>query len=225
LNKRSITVLPRIETTGMARRSGSSGKRTAQEVRRAALGLFAAHGYAAVSMRQIAAAVGVQAGALYLYTPDKQALLADIMTEHMEDLLAAWADWPKPAVGGPAAMFEAFVRFHIRHHLERGAEVFISYMELRSLEPDNFERIEAMRRRYEAELTSILVAGGRAGVFRLGDPKLATFALIAMLTGVNTWYRPGGRLDAAEIEEIYLGMAQALVGMVPVAALASRSRR
>ena len=41
-----------------------------------------------------------------------------------------------------------------------------------------------------------------------------------MLTGVNTWYRPGGRLDVAEIEEIYLDMARGLVGMAPLAALA-----
>jgi AcrR family transcriptional regulator len=196
----------------MARRSGSNGEKTARDLRRTALRLFATHGYAAVSMRQIAAAVGVQAGALYLYTPDKQALLADIMTEHMEDLLAAWGEHPKPANPTPPAMFEAFVRFHIRHHLSRAAEVFLSYMELRSLEPENFARVETLRRSYEAVLTDILVAGVAAGDFRLGDPKLATFALIAMLTGVNTWYRPGGRLGPAAIEEEYLAMARALVG-------------
>lgn len=196
----------------MARRTGSSGERTAAEVRRAALRLFATHGYAAVSMRQIAAEVGVRAGALYLYTPDKQSLLADIMTEHMEALLAAWKAWPKPPGDDPAARFEAFVRFHIRYHLERGAEVFISYMELRNLEPANFERVEAMRRAYESVLTAILADGARAGVFRVDDPKLATFALIAMLTGVNTWYRPGGRLAVAEIESLYLAMARNLVG-------------
>jgi AcrR family transcriptional regulator len=196
----------------MARRSGSSGERTAAEVRRAALRLFATHGYAAVSMRQIAAEVGVQAGALYLYTPDKQSLLAAIMTEHMEALLAAWKAWPKPASGDPRARFEAFVRFHIRYHLTRGAEVFISYMELRNLEAANFAAVEAMRRAYEAELTAILAEGARAGAFRLADPKLATFALIAMLTGVNTWYRPGGRLAVDEIEALYLDMARNLVG-------------
>jgi AcrR family transcriptional regulator len=198
----------------MARRTGSSGEKTAAEVRRVALELFATHGYAAVSMRQIAAEVGVRAGALYLYTPDKQSLLADIMTEHMEALLAAWQAWPKPAEDNPRERFAAFVRFHIRYHLERGAEVFVSYMELRNLAPENFARVEAMRRRYEAELTSILEAGCRAGVFRLADPKLATFALIAMLTGVNTWYRPGGRLGMDEIEALYLGMAHTLVGEI-----------
>ncbi len=197
----------------MARRSGSSGKKTAAEVRRAALELFAERGYAAVSMRQIAAEVGVQAGALYLYTPDKQSLLADIMVAHMEDLLEAWARWAKPAGGDPLAMLEAFVRFHVRYHLERGAEVFISYMELRNLEPDNFARVEMLRRSYEAILTGILEAGRDAGAFRITEARLATFALIAMLTGVNTWYRPGGRLGAAEIEAEYLAMARNLVGI------------
>jgi len=196
----------------MARRSGSSGEKTAADLRCVALRLFAERGYAAVSMRQIAAAVGVQAGALYLYTPDKQGLLAEIMIGHMEDLLEAWAAWPRPAPGDPLADFDAFVRFHIRYHLTRGAEVFIAYMELRSLAPENFARVETMRRSYEAVLTDILKAGVRAGDFCVEDPKLATFAVIAMLTGVNTWYRPDGRLDAGAIEARYLVMARALVG-------------
>jgi hypothetical protein len=141
----------------------------------------------------------------------------------MEDLLAAWEAWPRPRAATPEARFEAFVRFHIRYHLERGAAVFISYMELRNLAPENFERVERLRGRYEAILTAILADGRASGGFRLRDPKLATFALVAMLTGVNTWYRPGGRLDVAEIEEIYLDMARGLAGVAPGAAAAARA--
>ena len=52
----------------MARKTGSHSEITGPRIRSAARTLFARHGFAAVSMRQIAAAVGVQAGALYLYT-------------------------------------------------------------------------------------------------------------------------------------------------------------
>ena len=65
----------------MARKTGSHSDITGPKVRRAAQRLFARHGYAAVSMRRIAAEVGVQAGALYLYTPDKQTLLFDLMRD------------------------------------------------------------------------------------------------------------------------------------------------
>ena len=69
-------------------RNGESGDRGAA-ILDVSERLFARHGYAAVSMRQIAGAVGVQAGALYNYTPDKQSLLFDLMTSHLEDLLTA----------------------------------------------------------------------------------------------------------------------------------------
>ena len=78
----------------MARTLGSRAEVTGPLIRAVALRLFARHGYAAVSMRQIAAEVGLQVGALYAYTPDKQALLADLLRSHMEDLLAAWQDDP-----------------------------------------------------------------------------------------------------------------------------------
>lgn len=194
----------------MARRSGSQGERTEARVRACALQLFAQSGYAAVSMRQIAREVGVQVGTLYLYTPDKQSLLHDLMRSHMAELLAAWAG-ADPG-GAPGARLEAFVRFHIRHHLPRADAVFVSYMELRNLEPANFAAIEAMRRSYEAGVEAILAAGQGEGVFRLSDSRLTTLALIAMLNGVFTWYRDGGRLNLGQIEEIYLGMVRGLVG-------------
>ena len=74
----------------MARTSGSHAKITGPKIQEAAQRLFARHGYAAVSMRQIAAEVGVQVGALYNYTPDKQSLLFELMRSHMEEVLAAY---------------------------------------------------------------------------------------------------------------------------------------
>ena len=74
----------------MARTTGSNGERTEAALRRAARSLIARHGYEAVSMRQLAAEVGVQAAALYRYFPTKEDLLFTLMREHMEELLAAW---------------------------------------------------------------------------------------------------------------------------------------
>lgn len=193
----------------MARTQGSRAHITGPLIRDTARRLFARHGYAAVSMRQIAAAVGVQAGALYAYTPDKQALLHDLLDSHMQDLLDAWRDDPGAA---PLARLERFVRFHIAFSLDHPDAVFLSYMELRNLEPANFARITALRGRYEAALEAILRDGVAAGAMRIEDPKLTTLALIAMLTGVTNWYREGGRLDRDRIVQIYWGLARGAVG-------------
>lgn len=190
----------------MARRSGSQGEVTGQRLREAALRLFARHGYAAVSMRRIAAEVGVQAGALYLYTPDKQTLLFELMRGHLEHLLDVWAA-EDDAVLPAAERLRRFARFHIGYHLDRPDLVFIAYMELRNLEPANFASIQALRRRYEDALEAILRAGQAQRAFAVPDTRLATMALIALLTGVTTWYREGGRLGRAEVAGIYADMA------------------
>ncbi|RBI82807.1 TetR/AcrR family transcriptional regulator [Rhodosalinus halophilus] len=195
----------------MPRRPGSHAAETNRRMREAALRLFARHGYAAVSMRRIAAEVGVQAGALYSHTPDKQTLLFSLMQDHMHELLAARA--ALPPVRGAEARLEQFARFHIRFHLARPEAVFISYMELRNLEPENFRVIEGLRRDYETALETILRDGAAEGVFSVPDAKIAALGLIAMLNGVNTWYREGGRLTLEEVEAIYRDMARKAVAV------------
>lgn len=192
----------------MARTAGSHSDITGPRVREAALRLFAAGGYAAVSMRAIAAEVGVQAGALYNYTPDKQSLLFDLMESHMTELLEAVRD--DPALPAETRLTE-FVAFHIRFHHARPDEVFIAYMELRNLTPENFTRIEDLRRRYEDGLEQILRDGVASGVFDVSDTKIATLAIIAMLTGVNTWFRSGGRLSLEEVITQYWDMVRKVV--------------
>lgn len=194
----------------MARKTGSHAEVTGPRVRAAAERLFARHGFAAVSMRKIAAEVGLQAGALYLYTPDKQTLLFEMMRAHLEELLAAWGE-ADPG-GSPRARLEAFCRFHICFHLDRVDAVFIAYMELRNLEPGNFAAVEVLRRRYEEALEGILADGQAQGEFAVTDARLATMAVIAMLTGVNTWYREGGRLSRDKVEEIYWDLVRKAVG-------------
>ncbi len=194
----------------MARKTGSHSQITGPRIRKAALKLIARHGFAAVTMRQIAAAVGVQAGALYLYTPDKQTLLFDLMRDHLEELLAAWEAEPKG--DDPAEQLEAFSRFHIRFHLERPDAVFVANMELRNLEPENFVAIEDLRKRYEGVLVAILERGALHRDFTLPDSRLAAMAIIAMLSGVNTWYREGGRLSRERVERIYWNMIRRAVG-------------
>lgn len=195
----------------MARTQGSHSETTGPRIRAAAETLFARHGYAAVSMRQIAGAVGLQAGALYNYTPDKQSLLVDLMQRHMEALLSAWGQEAR----GETAMsaLEAFARFHIRFNLARRDAVFIAYNELRSLEPEGFAQIEALRNAYEGELAGVLIEGRAAGLFQLEDPRVTTRAVIALLNGVLTWYRDDGRLSLEEVEDLHWHMVRRLVGV------------
>jgi hypothetical protein len=84
-------------------------------------------------------------------------------------------------------------------------------MELRNLDPENFNVIEGLRRDYETRLEAILRRGVAEGRFAVAEPRIAAMALIAMLTGVNTWFRERGRLSLAEVEALYWDMVRRAV--------------
>ena len=195
----------------MARTTGSDGERTEAATREAALSLIARHGYDAVSMRQLAAEVGVQAAALYRYFPTKQDLLFALMRGHMEGLHEAWQA-VRPAAPDPTARLSAFVDNHIRFHVARRHSTHVSNMELRSLSKDNLTHILRLRGSYEKELRQILREGAEAGLFIVDDVGMTAMAIIQMITGVIVWFRPDERLSVEEVAETYLSMTKRLVG-------------
>ena len=93
------------------------------------------------------------------------------------------------------------------YHLEKRQEVYIANFELRALDAANYGRIIILRQAYEARLTALLEAGDQAGELTVADPPVTAFALLAMLTGVCTWYRPGGRLSKATLVALHTDLA------------------
>lgn len=195
----------------MARKTGSHSEITGPKIKQAALVLFARHGFAAVTMRQIAANVGVQAGAIYNYTPDKQALLFDLLHGHMVDLLSKWAVELVPK--NPIAALDHFVAFHLDFHIKRPELVFISYMELRNLSEANFKAIVEQRRIYEKIIYNLILSGVVSGDFLVPDPKITSLALIALLTGPVDWFREDGRLTSDELTRQYCILTRQALGV------------
>jgi AcrR family transcriptional regulator len=195
----------------MARTVGSDGERTEAAIREAAAALIARHGYDAVSMRQLAAEVGVQAAALYRYFPTKEDLLFTLMREHMDGLIESWRRL-RPAGSDPAARLSAFVSNHIGFHVARRHATHLSNMELRSLSPDRLTAILKLRTAYEKELRQILRDGAAERVFTIDDVGLSAMAIIQMITGVIVWFRPDERLTVREVTNTYLAMTRRLVG-------------
>jgi hypothetical protein len=136
----------------------------------------------------------------------KQALLFSLMEDHMKALLKGLEDELR-GKDDPAAQLTAFITFHVEYHIDRRAEVYTNNSELRSLEPENLKRIRALRRAYEKRVIEILDKGVKLGSFKVGNTKVAAFALIAMLTGVCNWYKPGGVMSRGELVKIHTAMA------------------
>lgn len=199
----------------MARTVGSSGPKTLQAIYEAGLQLIYRHGYEAMSLRDLAAAVGIQQGSLYNHIDTKQSLLFNLVRNHLEQLIQSLDD-ALANVSGAEPRLRAFVHFHVHYHMVRRAEVFVVNNELRSLEPENYTKIVAMRREYEARLAAILEEGIREGIFAELDVAVTTYILIGMLTGICDWYRADGRLSEQAILDIYDRLV--LMGISPARA-------
>ncbi|WP_048649170.1 TetR/AcrR family transcriptional regulator [Nitratireductor soli] len=199
----------------MARTTGSDGEKTEAAIREAAVSLIARLGFEAMSMRQLAAEVGVQPAALYRYFPTKEELLYSLMCTHMDGLIASWGE-ARPAEGSenrsPAGQLAAFVENHIRFHLARRASTHVNNLELRSLSDARLAHVLALRADYEGALRGILRDGAEAGVFTVEDVALTAMAIIQMITGVIVWFRPDERLSEDQVAATYHTMTMRLVG-------------
>lgn len=186
----------------MSRTAGSSGPKTLAAIHEAGLQLIYTKGFEAMSLRDLAAKVGLQPGSLYNHIATKQALLFDLINNHMlrlHERVAAELE----GITDPTERLKAFTAFHLTYHIERKREVFIGSAELRSLEPKNRKRIVASRRDYEDILAGILEAGVKEKQFRIGDIRVSTYAILAMLTGICTWYDPKGRVSREELIAVH----------------------
>ncbi|MBP2426831.1 MULTISPECIES: TetR/AcrR family transcriptional regulator [Bradyrhizobium] len=204
----------------MARTIGSHGPTTLEAIRKAGVRLIFEHGYEAMSLRQLAAEVGIQAGSLYNHISTKQDLLFDLVQDHINDLLRE-LDLALEGKADPAEKLRAFVAFHVTYHMTRKREVFIANSELRSLDAKNYDAVVALRGAYEQRLAQILTDGVSDGVFEVVDIQVATFAILALLTGLCTWYRPGGRLTRDAIIAAHEKLV--LSGVAPQAAIGQAS--
>ncbi|MGA0595895.1 TetR family transcriptional regulator [Enterovirga sp. CN4-39] len=198
----------------MTRTTGSSGAKTLEAIKRAGVKRIYEHGFEAMKLRDLAADVGIQPGSLYNYITQKEEFLFTLIREIMEELHAGLRATLEGA-HGPLDALERFVDFHIRWHTARRREVFIGNMELRSLSQPHYREIVELRQLYEGELRSILEDGNRRGVWSVDEPQITTFAIIAMLTGVCTWYRPRGRLSQDQLVAHYRSLVLSTVALRP----------
>jgi AcrR family transcriptional regulator len=193
----------------MARTAGSDGKKTRASIHAKALELIVRHGFEALTMRQLADAVGLQAGALYHYYPSKQALLSALIGAHLSlalEAASALADG-----GGAPARLAAFARFHILHGVKNRQANHVANNELRSLSRENFAAVMKLRTAYEKKVRLILKDGADAELFELNDAQVTAAALIALLNEVIVWFRDGGEFTLTDTADIYAKMALKMV--------------
>jgi AcrR family transcriptional regulator len=181
------------------------------DIRAAALRLFTQRGYAATTMADIGAGVGIRGPSLYKHVASKQDLLVQIMIDTMDALLAAH----RAAVAtttDPVERLRRAVDAHVRYHARNRLEAFVGAREIRSLVEPHRGVVLARRAEYERGFRKLIMDGVAAGRFSVSSPQLASYAILDLGMGVAVWYREDGELTENEIAWQYTEFALRLVG-------------
>ena len=182
----------------MPRESSAAQK---ERIRRKAARLFAKHGYHGTGVQELSEAVGLGRGALYHHIGSKDALLFEISTAYIhelielgEQLLAADLDAETKLRRLSAA--------HTKQMFEHRDEWTVFQRDAMALRGDLHAQVVACRDRYEAIWTAIIEQGVEAGEFRRLDP-VVRMGILGMHNYTYMWARQRGRLSPVEIAEAF----------------------
>jgi len=183
------------------------------EIRSAALELFAQFGYAATTMADIGAAVGIRGPSLYKHVASKQDVLAEIMVGTIDALQAA----NRSAVAtttDPTERLRRAVEAHVRFHARNRLEAFVGNREIRSLVEPHRTAVLARRAEYEQSFRTLIAEGVTAARFHVVSPRLASYAILDLGMGVSAWFSEDGELTENEVAWQYTEFALRLVGAI-----------
>jgi AcrR family transcriptional regulator len=184
---------------------------TKQRIEQSALQLFAARGFEATGIRDIADRAGLSTAALYHYMGSKDELLVAFMVESMTELTRV-ARAALDGAASPAAQLSALVRTHVGFHTLDAQRSLVADDELRAVSDAAFIKVMQLRDGYEQLWADTLERGQRSGEFSFADGRITRLALLEMCNGVARWYSDRGRMNPAEIADCFAGLALAMVG-------------
>jgi AcrR family transcriptional regulator len=205
-----VTAEPIPPTSLLTSRPGLTGARL--RLFETALELFGERGYHAVSVRDIAQALGQQPGALYFHVQSKQQLLYEIsligVEEHRDRVRDALLD----AGREPVEQVRAMTRAHVLAHLDNTSLVRVASRE-NAVALDEEQLVVLLRVRDETVklMSDVIDRGARLGVFNVVDTHLAVMAVGAMGIRAAEWWTPESPHTKEHVAETYAEFAVRLL--------------
>jgi len=181
--------------------------------------LFADSGYVGTSMNAIADACGVSKALLYHYYPDKEAILFDILSSHLEKLVAA-VQKAEEETANPATRLRTIISTLLERYRHADAEHQVQIASLKLLPKEKQEPLLA-KERLLVDILADALAAARPSVSHRRILKPLTMTVFGMLNWHYLWFRDGGSMTRAEYADFVTSLV--LAGAADAAAAISRS--
>ncbi|WP_225878366.1 TetR/AcrR family transcriptional regulator [Spongiactinospora rosea] len=197
---------PRLEPRKQPRQARA--ELTRQRILRAAARVFAEYGYAAGTTNRIAERARVSIGSLYQYYPNKDAILAELMTGHLQAGMArSRRDQAEEPPGDIEAIMRVLVRAAIENHLD-DPQLLRVMIEQAPRTPDLVKKVHEYHNADVAHAQTLL--RGHPDV-RVGDVDLAARIIVTTIELVvhqltATHDLVGQPIDLARFEDELVAM-------------------
>jgi TetR/AcrR family transcriptional regulator, cholesterol catabolism regulator len=170
-----------------------------EEVIRVAARLFAAKGYHATTLDEIAEEVGVTKPALYYYVTNKEDILRTIigrMMEPMEEVTKVGQ-----SVLLPTEKMRKMIKILVKFAAERKETALIAFEQSKILPKRSRDAIRRREKEVEQAVEQTLKEGIEQGCFAVEDVKMACFAILAVANWPYRWYQNNGKMKPEKIAD------------------------
>jgi AcrR family transcriptional regulator len=174
----------------MARTRANDYDRKRQGILSRSAALFAEHGYTGTSITMIAEACGVSKALMYHYYSSKDAVLFDLLQDHLQNLVAA-VEAAAQSAGRPEEKLFAISAALLEAYRGADAEHQVQISSLKLLPPPQQEILKEMERRLVAIVSDAIADALPHAAKKRHLLKPLTMSLFGMLNWHYLWFRDG----------------------------------
>jgi TetR/AcrR family transcriptional regulator len=175
--------------------------------------LFAARGYSATTMNEIAEALNISKANLYHYVRDKYKLLVEICEGHVLRLEKLVQEIEQQRLAPEPRLRELVLRF-VQEYANSQNQHRVLTEDVKFLTLEDSERVLAVERRVVGAFADTL-AELRPGLDAAGLAKPLTMLLFGMINWMFTWLKPGGKYTHEDmgpiVADLFFGGIDAVV--------------
>jgi len=179
----------------------SKRNRKRVEILRSAAAVFRRYGYHGTRVDEIARRLGMKTSNLYYYFRSKEEILFLCHDYSLDILLGLVKQLDAEPLSTTDKLRRLIAGFaHVVIDELQGTALALDLEDL----PTHLRRkIIAKRDRFDRSIRQLVKEGMSEHVFRSGDPKLLTFAILGAVNWIPRWFRPEGTINSDEIGRVF----------------------
>jgi AcrR family transcriptional regulator len=166
--------------------------------------MVAERGYDAVSLRDVAEALGMSKGTIVHHFQSKELLLERLhfvyMRRRLDEAAAMLEQLDRPAERLGALVYQLM----LAQRDDRDATVAFAREISRFANDDSMVDVRRLRQQYFDQVRDVIEEGMADGSFEPADATVVTFMIFGMCNWSWTWFRVDGSLSAEHVAESYL---------------------